>query len=93
MHSAAILKAQNIQLIEENKRQKLKRAKKRSYIAKGGVLSGAQAQVLIDRADNSQAEAETSRAREARPKAPPRCSLCNSLEHKANTCSERLGTI
>jgi hypothetical protein len=89
MHNAAILKAQNKQLIEENKRQKLKRAKKRSYIAKGGVLSGAQAQMLIDRADNGTAEAEPNRVEEARSRAPPRCSVCYSFEHKANKCPER----
>jgi hypothetical protein len=38
MHSAVILVEENRQLRAENQRQKAKRAKKRTYIATGGVL-------------------------------------------------------
>jgi hypothetical protein len=39
MNSAALLAEENRQLWAENERQKKKRAKKRSYIAIGGVLT------------------------------------------------------
>ena len=39
MNSAMLLAEENRQLRAENERQKSKRAKKRSYIAKGGVLT------------------------------------------------------
>jgi hypothetical protein len=38
MHSAVILIEENRQLQAENERQKIKRAKKRTYITIGGVL-------------------------------------------------------
>jgi hypothetical protein len=39
MHSAIILAKENRQLRAENKRQKKKRVKRRSYIATGGILT------------------------------------------------------
>ena len=42
MSSAMLLANENEKLRMENQRQKRKRAKKRTYIAKGGVLSGAE---------------------------------------------------
>jgi hypothetical protein len=43
MHSAVLLAQQNEQLIQENKRQKQKRVKKRQYFAKGGIFTGIEA--------------------------------------------------
>ena len=40
MYSATILAEENRQLRAENERQKKKKAKRRSYIATGGVLTG-----------------------------------------------------
>ena len=40
IYSATILAKENQQLRAENKRQKKKKAKRRSYIATGGVLTG-----------------------------------------------------
>jgi hypothetical protein len=42
MSSAVLLASGNEKLRMENQRQKRKRAKKRTYIARGGVLSGAE---------------------------------------------------
>jgi hypothetical protein len=39
MHNAVLLIEENRQLWAENERQKKKRAKRRSYIATGGVLT------------------------------------------------------
>jgi hypothetical protein len=86
MHSAVLLVSQNEQLTAENQRQKRKRAQRRTYIARGGVLTGAEAQVLINNGESSRGEALQERQGEARQRAPPRCSLCGSLEHKAPTC-------
>jgi hypothetical protein len=93
MHNAALITRQVDQLVKENKHQKQKRAQKHQYFAKGGIYTGQQAQELIVEVDNSQIEAEPSKASGARPRALPRCSLCTSLEHKANKCPERQRVI
>jgi hypothetical protein len=93
MHGATLLKRQNEQLLEENKRQKQNRVRKCRYIAKGGIYIRQEAQELIDHVENSQNAAEIGRSEESRPRAPLRCSLCTSLEHKANRCPERQGLI
>lgn len=87
MHSAVILASQNEQLLAENRRQKRKRAQKRSYIAKGGVLSVAEAQKLINIAVEAENQPTVAEAPEQQKRAPPKCSLCGSLLHKANRCS------
>jgi hypothetical protein len=43
IHSAIILASQNERLTAENHYQTKKRAKARTYIAKGGILTGAKA--------------------------------------------------
>ena len=40
--SAVLLTSENKRLYMENQRQKRKRAQRRTYIARGGVLSGAE---------------------------------------------------
>jgi hypothetical protein len=86
MHSAVLLASQNEQLIIENKRQKRKRAKRHTYIVRGGILTGAEAQVLINNNESSRTEATQDGQGEVRQRAPPKCSLCTSLEHKAPKC-------
>jgi hypothetical protein len=49
MNSAVLLMNENEKLRIENQHQKQKRVKKRSYILKGGVLTGAEAQSLIEK--------------------------------------------
>jgi hypothetical protein len=82
MHSAVILASQNEQLLAENQRQKRERAKNRTYVFTRSIHTGAEGQEKI----NSQQQAELGNTSEARQRAPPRCSLCRSLEHKAPTC-------
>jgi hypothetical protein len=43
--------------LTENQRQKRKKAKRREYIARGGVLTGTEAQALININENSRVEA------------------------------------
>lgn len=92
MHSALFLASENQKLQAENKRQKRKRAERRSYIARGGILTGAEAQILIENEINSQNRVEDAPPQNTRQRAPRRCSLCASLEHNARTCPERQNT-
>jgi hypothetical protein len=77
VHNAMILAGQNKLLLVKNQRQKQKRAQKRSYIARDGVLSGSE--------DQDQPIEEVPQPR--RQRAPPRCSLYGSLLHNTNKCS------
>ena len=89
MQSAVLLANENTKLHAENAHQKRKRAQKRSYIAKGGVFTGAEAQSLLENEQNSDVEVVESEVRETRKRALPKCSLCGSLEHKAPKCPRR----
>jgi hypothetical protein len=92
MHSAVILVNENEQLRSENQHQTKKKAKTRSYIAKKGILTGAEAQSLIEKEAISRTEAEARDRGEVRQRAPPKYSVCQSLEHNARTCPERQRT-
>jgi hypothetical protein len=92
MHSAVLLTSENKRLQAENQRQIRKRAQKKSYLAKGGILTGAEAQSLIEQEQFSRTEAEVRDRGEVRQRAPPKCSLCQSLEHNARKCPKRQGT-
>jgi len=92
MHSAIFLAHENERLRTENQRQKRKKAQKRSYLAKGGVLTGAEAQSLIETERISRTEAEARDRGEVRQRALLKCSVCQSLEHNARTCLERQKT-
>ena len=72
----------------ENQRQKQKRATRRTYIARGGVLSGAEGLSCIQAAQNGAAEAAAERPQRAMRK----CSMCKSTEHTARTCPRRQAT-
>jgi hypothetical protein len=89
MHSAVLLTKQNELLLAENRRQKAKRAKRRTYIARGGIFTGAEAQELVEKANNNHIEAEIGNSGTVRQRAPPKCSLYSSLKHKAPKCPEQ----
>ncbi len=86
MHKVVLLADQAEKLLAENHRQKRKRAQRRTYIARGGVLTGTEAVSLIEDEENRLTEAIEARSNRGRQRAPPRCSLCGSLEHKAPAC-------
>jgi hypothetical protein len=86
MESIALLTDQNEKLMVENQRQKRKKAQQRVYIAKEGILTGADAQELIDNRRNSTLEVVPDRQGQGRQRALPKCSLCSSLKHKAPKC-------
>ena len=89
MSSAVLLASENEKLYMENQRQKRKRAQRRTYIAKGGVLSGAEglsrAQAVQERAVEGAVEAAAERPQRAVRK----CSMCKSIEHNVRTCPRR----
>jgi hypothetical protein len=86
MNSAVLLAEENRQLRQENKRQKQKRAKKRAFIATGGVLT---VQEGLDRSLDTNTVPESGVVPEettVKTRAPRTCSLCRSLLHTARTC-------
>ena len=89
MNSAVLLAEENRQLRSANERQKRKRAKKRTFIARGGVLTVQEGCDLSQNAtivpESRVVHQETSRP----PRAPRKCSMYKSLEHTARTCPER----
>ena len=86
--SAVLLASENKKLYIENQRQKRKRAQPRTYIARGGVLSGAEG---LSRAQAAEAmhKAPAEAAAERPQRAPRKCSICASTEHNARTCPRR----
>lgn len=87
IHKMILVSDQVERLLVENQRQKRKRAQRRSYIQRGGILSGTEAASLLMEEENRLTEAIEERSDRQRQRAPPRCSLCGSLEHKAPKCS------
>jgi hypothetical protein len=57
MSSALLLASENEKLRAENQHQKRKKAKRRMYIAKGGVLTGAEGLSRVQTARTERAEA------------------------------------
>jgi hypothetical protein len=86
--SAVLLATKNQKLYIENQRQKRKRATRRTYIARGGVLSGAEGLSRARAAQKGAAEAAAERPQRAVRK----CSVCKSTEHTARTCPRRQAT-
>ena len=91
--NGAVLMASHVKGLEaENIKQKRKRAAKRKYIAKGGVLLVADGISLSEQGKSVQVEQQEDvelLAAEPCLRAPRWCSLCRSLEHTARTCAQR----
>ena len=92
MLSAVLLTSENEKLCIENQRQKKKRAKRRIYIAKGGVLLGAEGASRAQAAREGVVERAAEAAAERPQRAPRKCSMCESTEHTARTCPRRQAT-
>ena len=92
MLSAVLLTSENKKLHIENQRQKKKRAEKRTYIARGGVLSGAERASRAQAAQEGVVEGAAEAATERPQRAPRKCSMCYSIEHTARTCPRRQAT-
>ncbi len=96
VYEKAILATEVKELRAVNKRQKQKRARRRTIIAEGGVLSISQGQDLVARREVQEQTAgeviqEEVRiaATQPRKRAPAKCSCCYSLDHNARTCPIR----
>ena len=59
------------------------------YIAKGGVLLGAEGASRAQAAQEVPVEVAVEAAPEQRQRAPRKCSMCTSTEHTARTCPRR----
>jgi hypothetical protein len=86
MNSAVLLAEENRQLRHANERQKRKRAQKRTFIARGGVLTVQEGRDLSQNTAIVPESGVIHQEATVRTRAPPRCSICKSLEHTARTC-------
>ena len=86
MYSTVLLAEENRQLQAKNKRQKKKRAKQRSYIATGGVLTVQEGLDLSRIANEGLQSGVATQEATLKTCAPRTCSLCRSLSHTARTC-------
>jgi hypothetical protein len=89
MHDAVLLAEEVRQLRHEAERQKKKKAKKRTFIAKGGVLTVQEGRDLSQNATIVPEGGVTCQEESRLPRAPRKCSMCYSLVHTARTCPER----
>ena len=90
--SAILLISENKKLCIENQRQKKKRVEKRTYIARGGVLSGAERASRVQAAQEGVVEGAAEAATERPQRAPRKCSMCYSIKHNIRTCPRRQAT-
>jgi hypothetical protein len=89
MQSAVLLAEEVRQLRHETERQKKKKAKKRTFIAKGGVLTVQEGRDLSQNATIVVESGDVCQEATIHTRAPPKCSICKSLEHNARTCPIR----
>ena len=89
MHNAAFLASKIKDLRAMSARQKRKRETSRSYIANGRVLITEERQGRVKRAQVADKAVLSRVATQASGRAPPRCSMCSSLEHTARVCPTR----
>ena len=88
MQNAAFLLEENKQLRAANDRQKAKRARKYLFISHSTTLTAVEGVQLVQQS-SIQDTAPAAESNGVRQRAPPRCSLCNSLQHNARTCPKR----
>ena len=86
INSAVLLAEENRQLHIENQRQKKKRAKRRSYIATGSVLTVQEGLDLSQTANEGLQGGVATEEATVKMRAPCTCSMCKSLSHTARTC-------
>jgi hypothetical protein len=96
LRNNAILLEENRQLRIANERQKRKQQQRQRTLGKTRVLSIGEGQDMAaaratkrQRRDNTRTTVSSGEAAQPRARAPPRCSLCDSLEHTARSCARR----
>ena len=88
MQNAALLLEENKQLWAANDRQKAKRAQKCVFISHSTTFTAAEG-VQLAQQSNIQDTTPAVELNSIQQKAPPKCSLCKSLQHNAHTCPKR----
>jgi hypothetical protein len=86
MHSAVLLARENEQLRAANARQKRRKEASRSQLAKGGSLTGAQAQELIQQAEEVPNGVGEPSAPTRQRSTLPSCMKCYSFDHQTRSC-------
>jgi hypothetical protein len=89
--SAILLASENEKLYIENQRQKRKRAQRRTYIAKGGVLSGAEGLSRAQAAQKTAVEGAVEAAAVRDIIAVPRVALRATPGHPSDVRRSRTG--
>jgi len=89
MASAVLLASENEKLCMENQCQKKKRAKKRTYIARGGILSGSEGASCAQATQIRQEVAIVEAVAEQPRRVVRKCSMCKLIEYTARTCPRR----
>jgi hypothetical protein len=84
MHEVILLRHQMAELRAVNEKQKRKRMAPRSYIATGGVLTGAEGQQRAQEAIQMMVGEPVPKKR-----APPQCSNCHQIGHIRTSCRSR----
>ena len=88
MQNALLLTDENKQLRMANERQTKKRSSRRSYVARGGVLTGEEGLNQVQLAAEANPAVVVEAERPSKTRAPSRCSYCGSLKHTARTCTD-----
>ena len=87
--SAILLTSENNKVYIENQRQKKKRVKKRTYIARGGILLGVEGASRAQTAQEGAVEGAAEAAVERPQRAVRKCSMCTSTKYTVRTCLRR----
>ena len=89
MQNALLLEHEVKQLRAANKTQKRKRDTTRTFIAAGGILTGAEGQQRSQEAADLHAGVVNEGGERPRKRAPPRCSNCHQIGHIRSSCTAR----
>ena len=89
IHNATLLAHEVEALRVANGVQTQKRIKTTASVSTGGVLTVQQGQQLTQQHDVEESVVEAPPAIQPARRAPPRCSVCRSLDHTARSCSTR----
>lgn len=88
MNNAVLLDHEVYNLRMANQRQKRKRETSKTYIASGGVLTGAEGQQRVQEVQEVDREVAEDGER-PRKRAPPQCTNCHLIGHNRTSCPTR----
>ncbi|KAL1954569.1 hypothetical protein VTO42DRAFT_1044 [Malbranchea cinnamomea] len=88
MHNAAILTAQNRELLAANEKQKRKRERQHPFIGQEGALTVEEGMGHVRRFTEGEIGVVEQPEERLQKRVARQCSICGSLEHTARTCSQ-----